>query len=73
MKRPGIRLRELRQARELSQGRLAQMVKVHRSYITRLEQGERLPGRELLFRLARTFGVRAEELLPDRPERRHEG
>ncbi len=63
--RGASRLRELRTERQLTQGQLAQRLHVHRSYITKIEQGVRLPGRDLLFRLARSLQVRVEELLPN--------
>jgi len=58
-----IRLKEFRDQSRLSQRQVAMRVKVHRSYITKIEQGHRLPGRDVLFRLADLFGCHAEDLL----------
>ena len=60
---PKVRLRELRERRKLTQGQLAMRIGVHRSYITKIEQGHRMPGRDLLFRLVRDFGCRVEDLI----------
>jgi len=46
-----------------SQAGLARLVRVDRSYISRLERGERLPGRALLVRFCRVFNCQVEELL----------
>ena len=63
MTKGASKLRELRTERQLTQGQLAQRLGVHRSYITKIEQGVRLPGRDLLYRLARKLDVRMEDLL----------
>ena len=65
MTKGASRFREFREARKLTQGQLAQRLGVHRSYITKIEKGVRLPGRALLFQLARKLEVSVEELLPD--------
>lgn len=58
-----VRLRELREARKLTQGQLAVLLKVHRSYINKIELEQRLPGRDLLLRLADFFDVPVEKLV----------
>ena len=51
------RLKDLRTERKLSQGQVAMRVGVHRSYIAKIEHGQRMPGRDLLFRLANMFSL----------------
>ena len=58
-----IRLKQFRERKHLSQAQVAMRVGVHRSYITKMEQGHRLPGRDVLFRLARVFGCHVEDLV----------
>ncbi len=58
-----IRLKELRESKKLSQEQLARALNVHRSYITKIEKGERLPGRDLLIKIANKFGCSVEDLI----------
>jgi len=58
-----IRLRELRAERKLTQGQIAQRLGVHRSYIARIEQGDRVPALEIAYRLARVLGCRMDDLI----------
>lgn len=60
----GVRVRELRDARGLSQERLGQEAALHRTYIGSLERGERNVSMVNLYRLATALGVPAAELLP---------
>ena len=53
----GFRVKELRESRRWTQGQLSERSGLARSYITRLEQGERNPKRETLEKLARAFSV----------------
>ena len=53
----GRRLRALRKSRGWTQGRVASECDVHVSFISALETDASAPGRDLLFRLARLFGV----------------
>jgi transcriptional regulator with XRE-family HTH domain len=57
------RLKALREDLHLSQGQLARSVGVHRSYITRIERGQRVPGLGLLYELAQHLGCRVEDLV----------
>ena len=58
-----IRLRNLRESRQESQGQLAVRVGLHRSYIAKIEQGHRVPTLDVLYRLAHHFGCRMEDLI----------
>ncbi len=58
-----IKLREFREKRNLTQGQVAMRVGVDRSYITRIEHGQRVPGTAVLFRLAKTLGCRMEDVI----------
>jgi putative transcriptional regulator len=56
------RIRELRQARGLSQGALAEEVSATRQTINAIEQEKYAPSLELAFRIAEAFGVGFEEV-----------
>lgn len=70
----GNRLTEFRESkppRGLRKSDLARGIKVSRSYITRLEQGEVNPSAELMFRIAEYFHCQVEDIfypLPDRSQ-----
>ena len=55
-------LREQRGPRPVSRADLARRVGVSRSYITRLEKGERTPSIEVACRIASYFGCSIEEV-----------
>ena len=59
----GLRVRELREARGLSQERLAQAADVHRAEIGFVERGEREVGIALAWRLADGLAVSLDELV----------
>jgi transcriptional regulator with XRE-family HTH domain len=57
-------LRDLREAKGLSQVALAKTAKVERTYLVKLESGDKKnPSLEVLKRLARALGVPVTELL----------
>lgn len=60
----GVRLRELRQARNTTQADLAREAQVALSHLSKLEKGEAAPGLDLLDRLAKALGVTVVDLLP---------
>ncbi|MBO9718018.1 MAG: helix-turn-helix transcriptional regulator [Pseudoxanthomonas sp.] len=60
------RLRELREARDWSQGELAEQLEVSRQTVNALETGKYDPSLPLAFRIARLFGLHIEDVfLPD--------
>lgn len=59
------KLRELRQAKGISQATLAQEIYISRSAVAKWENGLGLPSEESLAQLCTYFGVGSEELLPD--------
>ena len=59
------RLRELRAAKEWSQGDLADKLGVSRQTINAIETGKFDPSLPLAFRAARLFGLRIEEIFHD--------
>jgi transcriptional regulator with XRE-family HTH domain len=58
-----MRLKALRQERELSQDALARKVGVSREYIARLETGKHDPPLSTLEKLAKALGVKVGRLL----------
>jgi transcriptional regulator with XRE-family HTH domain len=60
----GRRLRELRQARGLSQEELAFRAGLHRTYVSSAERGERNVSLVNLERLANALGVHIRDLFP---------
>jgi putative transcriptional regulator len=60
------RLKQLREARSLTQKELADYAQTHSDSIVKLEMGRRLPTLELAWRLATVLGVSVNDLLPSR-------
>ncbi len=59
-----MRLKRLREARGLSQLKLAKRAKVGQVYISELEAGKkRNPGIETVYKLAKALGVNAADLI----------
>lgn len=56
------RVREMREAKGLSQGELAKEVEVSRQTINSIEVGRYVPSLPLALKLARFFGQRVEEM-----------
>jgi transcriptional regulator with XRE-family HTH domain len=58
-------VREVREARGLTQAQLAERAQVALSFVTLIEAGSRAttPSRQIIQRLARALGVRSQELL----------
>ena len=59
----GKKLREVRLKKKLSQGDLARILGVHRSYISGLERGRRNPSLVTVHKVAKALGVSVNELL----------
>jgi transcriptional regulator with XRE-family HTH domain len=60
----GVRLRELRHSRGMTQAQLAEKAVITVSYVGRLEAGGAAPGIDLVARLAAALGATVAELLP---------
>lgn len=60
----GVRLRELRLARDITQADLAEKAQVALSHLSKLEKGEAAPGLDLLDRLAKALNTTISDLLP---------
>lgn len=65
MKDLGIRVRQLREKAGLSQETLAELAKVHRTYISTIERGQQNISLTVLIRLADALEVGLEELFAD--------
>lgn len=58
-------MRRLREQRGLSQGQLAEALRVSRQTVNAIETGRYLPSLPLAFAIARYFGRRIEEIFHD--------
>lgn len=69
----GIRLRRLREAKNMTLQQVADAVGCTRAYIWELEmkEGQR-PSAERVYLIAKTFGVTVEDLMGDSPREPHE-
>lgn len=56
-------LREVRLKKNLSQGDIARILGVHRSYISGLERGRRNPSLLTVQKIAKALGVNAKDLI----------
>ncbi|UWZ37979.1 helix-turn-helix transcriptional regulator [Dactylosporangium roseum] len=61
----GRRVRNLRQARGLSQEELAELAGVHRTYMSSLERGQRNVGLDNILAIAAALGVPAADLFAE--------
>ena len=59
----GKKLREARLKKKMSQGDVARILDVHRSYISGLERGRRNPSLLTVHKVANALGVSTNELL----------
>ncbi|MEX2554605.1 MAG: helix-turn-helix transcriptional regulator [Actinomycetota bacterium] len=59
----GVRVRTLREARDLSQERLGELAGLHRNYIGAVERGEYNPTLVSQAKIAKALGVSLSELL----------
>jgi transcriptional regulator with XRE-family HTH domain len=65
VQRFAARLREVRQARGMTQTDLASQASVTASYLSRLEGGRVAPGIDMVERIAEALGTTVADLLPD--------
>jgi len=61
----GIRVRQLREKADLSQEKLAELAKVHRTYISTIERGQQNISLTVLIRLADALDTGLDELFAD--------
>ncbi|MEU4339494.1 helix-turn-helix transcriptional regulator [Micromonospora lupini] len=61
----GQRVRDLRQARRLSQEELAELAGVHRTYVSSLERGQRNVGLDNILAIAAALGVPPSDLFTE--------
>lgn len=59
----GVVVRELRSARGLSQERLASEAGLHRTYVSFLERGMRMPTLATIFALSKPLDIQPHELI----------
>ncbi len=65
MIRFGTRLREVREKAEISQEKLAELAKLHRTYVSSVERGKRNISIVNIERLAVALGVSMKDLMPE--------
>lgn len=61
----GDRLRQLRQAKNLTQPELAEAMGIEQSYLSKLENGKSLPSADMLARILDVFGLEIGDLVDD--------
>lgn len=59
----GKKVREIRVKKKLSQGDIARILKVHRSYVSGIERGVRNPSLKVIERIANALGVNIEKIV----------
>jgi len=59
----GKKVRAIRLKKKLSQGDVAKVLKVHRSYVSGIERGIRNPSLKVIDRVAKALGVNIEDLV----------
>jgi len=64
LKQFGEKLQKIRKDQEISQDKLAEIVGVHRTYLSLVEKGERNPSLRTIYRLVKALKISAAELLP---------
>lgn len=64
----GMKIKEFRKNKKLTQQNLADLVGVKNSAISNYEQGTRIPKRDFLFRVANALGVSIDEFFPIQSE-----
>ena len=59
----GKEVRRIREQLELTQEELADRAKLHRTYVSLIERGQRMPTLDVAFRLAQGLGTSPSELV----------
>ena len=62
----GLRIKELRNHFGFSQDQLADKLSITRSYLAKIESGNRYPSLDILIMIAELFNITLEELLSER-------
>lgn len=62
----GLRVRSIRKSRGLSQEQLAEVARLHRTYVSSLERGQRNVGLDNILALARALDVPTAEFFEER-------
>lgn len=62
------KLQRLRQRQGLSQSQLAEMLSITRTYVSKMERGEKIPNIAMLLKIANIFGVTTDLLIRDELE-----
>ena len=63
VKQFGKRVKEIRLSKNMSQGDVAKILKVHPTYISGIERGLRNPSLITMEKVAKALGIKTEELL----------
>jgi transcriptional regulator with XRE-family HTH domain len=61
----GLKVKELRKQKGLSQERLANLAEIDRTYLPTIEKGERNVSIEIMYKIAIALDVKIEDLLKD--------
>lgn len=61
----GAHLRKIRLDKKISQEALADLAKLHRTYVSSVERGERNVTLETIDKLAKALGISMSRLMPD--------
>ncbi len=68
MKKFGEKLRALRKRDGLTLQQLGDMLGVHNTYISKMEQGKRIPNMMMVIKITKIFGVTCDQLIQDELE-----
>ena len=59
----GKRVKKIRESKKMSQGDVANILDVHRTYISSIERGQRNPSLTTIGKFAKALGVKTSELI----------
>ena len=66
VKKFGLRVKNIREEKSISQEELADMAGLHRTQISLIERGMRTPRLETIEKLADALGIQPSELIPEK-------